>query len=390
MDHPSQIGKYAIEKFLGGGMSNVYRAKDTVLGRRVALKILTSAGAADEESKTRFLLEARMASNIVHENIISIYDFGEAEGRPFIVMEYLEGESLRAAIRHGRTGDMAHRMKIALQIARAVDYIHSKKVIHRDIKPENIHVEPSGKVKMMDFGIAKVDGMQLTRAGFTLGTPYYMAPEQVLGKTLTPQADVYAFGVMLFELISGTRAVSGDKVERIFENILHQPLDMAPLQAAGAPETVINLIARCTAKPPAQRPHGLGAVAEEIENMFGTRGDPPAQRQFARIATPAALPNEGARDSRAELASLPASLSASLSALPPASSPVTFPATGPITGHASRPDSALAGLPPWLESRMERLPPKLRTQGALMAMAGGVVFMGFMLIYVVLALAHVV
>jgi serine/threonine protein kinase len=390
MDHPSQIGKYAIEKFLGGGMSNVYRAKDTVLGRRVALKILTSAGAADEESKTRFLLEARMASNIVHENIISIYDFGEAEGRPFIVMEYLEGESLRAAIRHGRTGDVAHRMKIALQIARAVDYIHSKKVIHRDIKPENIHVEPSGKVKMMDFGIAKVDGMQLTRAGFTLGTPYYMAPEQVLGKTLTPQADVYAFGVMLFELISGTRAVSGDKVERIFENILHQPLDMAPLQAAGAPEAVINLIARCTAKPPAQRPHGLGAVAEEIENMFGTRGDPPAQRQFTRSTTPAAIPSEAIRDSRPELAPLAASLSpslpASLSALPPASLPVTSPATGPSTGHTSRPDSALAGLPPWLE----RLPPRLRTQGALMAMAGGVVFVGFMLIYVVLALAHVV
>jgi serine/threonine protein kinase len=382
MDHPSQVGKYAIEKFLGGGMSNVYRAKDTVLGRRVALKILTPAGAADEESKTRFLLEARMASNIVHENIISIYDFGEAEGRPFIVMEYLEGESLRAAIRNGRTGDIAHRMKIALQIARAVDYIHSKKVIHRDIKPENIHVDPSGKVKMMDFGIAKVDGMQLTRAGFTLGTPYYMAPEQVLGKTLTPQADVYAFGVMLFELISGTRAVSGDKVERIFENILHQPLDMAPLQAAGAPEAVTELIARCTAKPPAQRPQGMGAVADEIEKMLRLPADVLAQRQFTRSTTPAAPPSEAVRDSRFDPASSPASLLSS--------SPVKSPATRPSTGQASRPDSALAGLPPWLESRMEKLPPQLRTQGALMAVAGGVVFVGFMLIYVVLALAHVV
>src|SRR5450432_3294537 len=101
MDHPSRVGKYAIEKFLGGGMSNVYRAKDTVLGRRVALKILTVAGSADEEAKTRFLQEARMASNIVHENIISVYDFGEDQGRPFIVMEYLEGESLRSAIRNG-------------------------------------------------------------------------------------------------------------------------------------------------------------------------------------------------------------------------------------------------------------------------------------------------
>ncbi len=348
-------------------MSNVYRAKDTVLGRRVALKILTPAGAADEESKTRFLLEARMASNIVHENIISIYDFGEDDGRPFIVMEYLEGESLRAAIRNGRTGDMAHRMKIALQIARAVDHIHSKKVIHRDIKPENIHVDASGKVKMMDFGIAKADGMQLTRAGFTLGTPYYMAPEQVLGKTLTPQADVYAFGVMLFELISGTRAVSGDKVEKIFENILNQRLDMAPLVAAGAPDAVVDLIARCTAKPPAQRPHGLGAVAEEIESMLMPRGDALAPRPFtqhsARVVTP---PSEGVPDSRFQ------------------------PASSPVAGPKAAPSVALAGLPPWLESRIEKLPPQLRTEGALMAMAGGAVFVGFMLIYVVLALAHVV
>src|ERR1700730_8822589 len=146
MEHPARVGKYAIEKFLGGSMSNVYRAQDTVLGRQVAIKILTKEGAADEESKTRFLQEARMASNIVHENIISVYDFGEDQGRPFMVMEYLEGESLRAAIRTGRTGDLTQRLKIALQIARAVDFIHSKKVIHRDVKPENIHIDATGKV----------------------------------------------------------------------------------------------------------------------------------------------------------------------------------------------------------------------------------------------------
>src|ERR1700682_2285928 len=139
MEHPSRVGKYEVEKFLGGGMSQVYRAKDSVLGRRVALKILTEAGAADAEAKARFLLEARLASNINHENIISVYDFGEDQGRPFIVMEFLEGESLRDAIKNRRTGDLNSRLKLALQISRALDYIHGRKIIHRDIKPENIN-----------------------------------------------------------------------------------------------------------------------------------------------------------------------------------------------------------------------------------------------------------
>ena len=206
MEHPSRVGKYELEQFLGGGMSHVYRAKDSVLGRRVALKILTEAGSADAETKARFLLEARMASSVNHENIISIYDFGEEQGRPFIVMEFLEGESLREAIKKGHLGNFHRRLNIALQVARALDYIHARKIIHRDIKPENIHIDAAGKVKLMDFGIAKSEGAQLTRAGFTLGTPYYMAPEQVLGKAMTPQADVYGFGMLLFEMIAGTKA----------------------------------------------------------------------------------------------------------------------------------------------------------------------------------------
>lgn len=358
MEHPARVGKYAIEKFLGGSMSNVYRATDTVLGRRVAIKILTKEGAADEESKTRFLQEARMASNIIHENIISVYDFGEDQGLPFIVMEYLEGESLRAAIRGSRTGDFTRRMKIALQIARAVDYIHSKKVIHRDIKPENINIDAMGKIKMMDFGIAKADGMQLTRAGFTLGTPYYMAPEQVLGKLLTPQADVYAFGVLLFELLSGTRALSGDKVDAIFESILNQPLDMSPLHALNVPPDVVGLIERCTAKQPSQRPPGLGAVADEIELVV--RGGQPSGVSLK----PSPLPSPQ-----------------------PSSQPVgrESPGDSGVLRPGALPE---AGPPAW----MEKLPPRFRTQGGLMVLAAGAVIMVFALfglIYVVLRTAHV-
>ena len=185
MELPANIGKYELLEFLGGGMSHVYRARDTAIGRQVAIKILTPEACQDPDAKARFLQEARMAGNIEHENIIRIHDYGEEQGRPFIVMEFLVGEDLRHAIRDNHAGDISNRLRIALDIARALEYIHSKKIIHRDIKPDNVHIDASGKVKLMDFGIAKAEGLHLTRTGFAVGTPYYMSPEQVRGEPAT-------------------------------------------------------------------------------------------------------------------------------------------------------------------------------------------------------------
>lgn len=292
MEHPSRIGKYELEKFLGGGMSHVYRAKDSVLGRRVALKIMTPAGSADAEAKARFLLEARMASSINHENIISVYDFGEEQGRPFIVMEFLEGESLRDAIKNGHLGSFQRRLKIAIQVAHALEYIHARKIIHRDIKPENIHLDPAARVKLVDFGIAKTEGMQLTGSGFTLGTPYYMAPEQVLGKSLTPQTDVYAFGILLFELVTGSKPIGGDTVEKIFQQILYEPLNLEPLTRLGTPPQLTDLVARCTAKQLAHRPQNLSGVCDELEALLdSSRPGPSPPRQ---VLPEPSLPELGA------------------------------------------------------------------------------------------------
>jgi serine/threonine-protein kinase len=264
MELPANIGKYELLEFLGGGMSHVYRARDTAIGRQVAIKILTPEACQDPEAKARFLQEARMAGNIEHENIIRIHDYGEEQGRPFIVMEFLVGEDLRHAIRDKHAGDISNRLRIALDIARALEYIHSRKIIHRDIKPDNVHIDRSGKVKLMDFGIAKAEGLHLTRTGFAVGTPYYMSPEQVRGEPATDSMDIYAFGILLFELLTGQKPVEGDTLERLFYAILNEPLKPEPMVQAGVPAPIIDLVLRCTAKKPEGRPRSFTEVIAEL------------------------------------------------------------------------------------------------------------------------------
>jgi len=269
MKLPARIGKYELEEFLGGGMARVYRARDTVIGRVVAVKILTEEGCADTETKSRFLQEAQLAGNISHDNIISIYDFGEdAEGRPFMVMEFLKGQDLRHSIQDGSVGDTRNRLRIAFELARALEHIHTQKIIHRDIKPDNVHLTTAGAVKLMDFGISKLKDTTRTSTGIVMGTPYYMAPEQVLGRNVTELVDVYAFGVLMFELMTGEKPITGDTVERIFFQILQEPLNLQPLRKRGIAEPIVDLIRGCTEKDPAVRPQGFGEVCTLLQRIM--------------------------------------------------------------------------------------------------------------------------
>jgi eukaryotic-like serine/threonine-protein kinase len=269
MQLPARLGKYELQEFLGGGMSHVYKSFDTVIGRTVAVKILVEPASQDPEARDRFLAEAQTAAKVTHENIISIYDFGtDPEKGLFMVMEFLQGEDLRQAIKNGHTGDLRSKLQIALQIARALDFIHKSRIIHRDIKPENVHINAAGVVKLMDFGIAKSEDLSRTQPGYVLGTPYYMAPEQVRGEQLTGLVDVYAFGVLLFELLTGQKAFVADSVDRIFYSILNVPLDVAPLQSAGVPQPVIQLVAACNAKVAAERPQGFAPIIAELERVI--------------------------------------------------------------------------------------------------------------------------
>ena len=275
---PSIIGKYRLEAFLGGGMVEVYQAQDTVLERPVAYKQLSAAGLADEAVRARFFEEAKVGAQLSHDNIVRTFDYGETENKqPFLVMELLNGASLASHIKDGSLGTMARRARIALEMARALEYLHSQKILHRDIKPDNVHIEAgSGRVRLLDFGIAKTEGAHLTQVGFVIGTPFYMAPEQLSGAQVGPASDVYAFGLVLFEMLTGQRARPAETVERVLQQILTVPVDYAPLSSPEIPVELADLVREAMQADLKVRPTGFAGIISRLEVWLAGQSTPQA------------------------------------------------------------------------------------------------------------------
>jgi eukaryotic-like serine/threonine-protein kinase len=251
---PFRVKKYECTEDLHGNMAEVYLAQDTRTGRRVVVKLLRREDCAHEELRARFLVEAQLACQVNHPNIITTYDTDEDEGQPYIVMEYLEGEGLRALMSRGGITTQEQALGIALQTARALAYLHRKGIVHRDLKPDNLICGPDGRIKLLDFGVARRPESNLTMAGQSMGTPSYMSPEQVRGERATPASDIYSFGVMLYEMLTTQKPFRAETTDQLFAAILHAQPDVELLRHCRVPESVASLTLRCIDKKIEERP----------------------------------------------------------------------------------------------------------------------------------------
>jgi serine/threonine protein kinase len=286
------VGHYRILEEIGvGGMGVVYKAEDTRLGRLVALKFLPEHMAADSVALERFRREARSASSLNHPNICTIYDIDVYEGREFIVMEYLEGQTLAIYIAGRRAVGIELVAKLGMPIAEALGAAHSKGVIHRDIKPGNIFVTQSGLVKVLDFGVAKLvaeanqsDATTLTETNTITGTLPYMSPEQLRGENLDTRSDIYAFGVVLYEIATGQRLYSSSLHARLVDEILNRPASPPSSINGKLSARADDIILKCLAKDPEDRYQTAKEIAVDLRHLSAqaTSGTLPAGTSSVR------------------------------------------------------------------------------------------------------------
>ncbi|HXM62303.1 MAG TPA: WD40 repeat domain-containing serine/threonine protein kinase [Terriglobales bacterium] len=275
-----KLGPYEIQSLLGaGGMGEVYRAHDSRLNRTVAIKVLPASFSADRDRLQRFAQEARAAAALNHPNILSIFDIGEEQGAPYVVSELLEGETLRERLRNGPL-PIRRVVDYSLQVARGLAAAHDKGIVHRDLKPENLFLTSDNRVKILDFGLAKLTGPEInsdsgdaptmqvaTEAGVVMGTAGYMSPEQVRGKPADHRSDLFSFGAILYEMISGKRAFHGETPADTMSAILKEEAPELSETARNVPPGLERIVRHCLEKHPAQRFQSAGDLAFDLEAL---------------------------------------------------------------------------------------------------------------------------
>jgi serine/threonine protein kinase len=289
----TRLGPYEIVAPIGaGGMGEVYRARDTRLNRDVAIKILPEFFATDVDRLRRFQLEAQSAGALNHPNVLAIYDIGTYENTPYLVSELLQGESLKERLSQGKLG-INRAVDYGRQIAAGLAAAHAKGITHRDIKPDNLFITRDGRVKILDFGIAKLTGAQVsgqtatmalnTSAGTVMGTAAYMSPEQARGQAVDQRSDIFSFGCVLYEMLTGARPFHGDTAADLMSSILREEPDLNKI-----PSPVLQrIVAHCLEKSPEQRFQSAQDIAFDLEAITQQDSGPkPAIRMAKRNPAP--------------------------------------------------------------------------------------------------------
>lgn len=290
---PTQLGKYRIESEIGrGGMGIVYRAYDPTLDRPVAIKVLPPHLAGEKEFVRRFLREARAAARLHHPNVIAIHDIGEADGTYYFVMDYLPGPSLKTYIEEREQLANADILSILAQLAGALDYAHNSGLIHRDIKPGNIVFDERGRPVLTDFGLVKAtQESQLTASGTYIGTPHYMAPEQVTGATVTPAADQYALAIVAFKLLTRHLPFDAGTTPATLYQQVHEPPPPPSAYCPELPVAVDSVLRRALSKQPEARYASCREFANALQAALagpaGTRSVPEPAHERTPHVTPA-------------------------------------------------------------------------------------------------------
>ncbi len=294
------LDKYQILEKIGvGGFGVVYKAYDPFIKRHVAIKTCTSE---DTETRERFMREAEIAGNLHQRNIVTVYDFGFQDGVPYLVQEYLSGEDLDRKIKRREFLSLPEKLLYLVQIARGLQYAHSRGVVHRDIKPANIRILDDDTAKIMDFGIAKLAQHQesLTQAGITLGTAAYLAPEQIRGGAFDARTDIFSFGVLAYELFAMERPFQGAEISAVFYKILNEPSPSLREKAPDCPEELDRIVRRCLEKEPQNRYAGCSELLHDIEQIAHRRpiaaaGGVATENEIRATAASGPLPPEVTR-----------------------------------------------------------------------------------------------
>src|SRR6266576_2148005 len=264
----ADIGKYQIIELVGeGAMGVVYKAEDSVLGRIVAIKVMNESIARQEDLRKRFLHEAQAAASLQHPNVVCIYDLGEQDGHLFIAMEFVDGVDLERLIELGEPMSLQARLDIIIDVLTGLAFAHKRGIVHRDIKPANIRIGEDGRAKIMDFGVAHLASSKLTSTGASLGTPSYMAPEQITEGKTSAATDIFATGGVLYQILTQMKPFDAPTLQNLFFKIItEKPRPVSEL-VPGLPPALDRIVLKAMAKEPSERYASALEMANDLTSV---------------------------------------------------------------------------------------------------------------------------